>query len=522
MNDLRIISALLLILCGAAQLVTAPEAWGLSTKAKSKFGIALKIPKKSKGNFPNLNYCARIGGKWLAAQALKSGTATLAPGNSKAQNKICEKEGKKFRAGGLTYKKVSSASLQLPAAHSAASFVRLGATGTAYPIVFGVGSSSAQAIFELQNGYTILELDSPPRTVAGESCYYARIAPSGSLGCLSDLKGISGTSALDVKGGQTFQADTSNNVYFVGATDLTQSSLSLFKLSSTGTLSVVYSVPDLATISGFRVLSAGGIVVSLAQANSSNVLDPGYDEAPVLIYLSSSAVEQELSADTRTLSGNGLNWIAEFADGRAHVGLTNYSGSQTLSADTAQIYRVASSLDSLEHYLTPKLDPICTGLSDGPVCGYGASIIRAAVSTSSETMLVAQEPLVAPATSLSSAVIRVYPNLGVLSLAEVSNPSGMAGLGSTLVIAGKNGSGQGVLISYNTTTLTETVLKTGILVGDGPYYCARSASFLAYGTDLSVTPPKLYAIQIPVSSSGALGTLVATALSSTSTVSFCY
>lgn len=496
--------------------LTPAQVQAQAAKTVKKAAIGFVLSKSQKKGNSALKYCV-LSKKWLAASAfkIKDGKATIF--NSKAAEKICKSLGKAFSAASITYKKgVSGAALG--AASTSSSFVRVGTSGSVYPIVYGLGAGSAETAFVLPSNYSIIEIASAPQTIAGASCYYAIISPSGTLSCLSTLRSVSGTSSFSVYGGRAFQSDASKNSFFVGSGEET-ANRALYKLSAAGSLSVAYSAAALATISGFKLLSDGRVLISLSQANSSDPLGAGYDVAPQVVLLESDGTARTLSSDTRTISGKGHNWLGEFIDGRGYIGLTNYSGAGSLASTTAQIHRVTATLDGLEHYLTPASDALCSGESSGPVCAYGASIIRAVASSSDATYVIAQEPLSGP---LSSAVVRLFPTLGVLLFTNLSNPSGMANLGSSFVIAGKNGSGQGVLIGYNTDTLVETVLKSGILIGDGPYYVERSKSFVAYGTDLSVPPPKLYALEIPVSSTGVLGTLRQTAISAGSSLSFAY
>lgn len=505
---------LLLLACCNAEIALA------ASKSKP-FAIAFKAPKTSakklkiKGNL----YCAQIKGVWQAASSVKKGKAVLLTSNLKNANKTCKSEGKKFKAGGITYINNSAGLTKLAAASTSEEIVRLTGAGVAYPIVYGLGTGSAGAIFELPNGLSIIEIASPPQTVAGEACYYALISASGALSCLSGLGGISGSSLLSVKAGRAFQSNTLGDVYFIGSTDAALGSLGLFKLTSAGNFSSVYAAPTLATLTGFQVLSDDSIVVSLDQANSSNLADPGYDVAPAVVHISASAVASTVEADTRTVSGKDIGWMHEFPDGSSYIGLSNYSNSGSLPATSAGLYRVAAGLSSLEHMLTPAAESICSGISTGPLCAYGASLIRGIVSTATATFAVAQEPFVS---NLSSAVLQLYPTLSVLSFTDLTKPSGLARFGTTLLIAGQNGSSQGVLISYNTETLEENLLLSGTLIGDGPYYSARSNSFVAYGSDLSVIPAVVYAIQIPVNEDGSLGSLVRTAIPAAASISFTY
>jgi hypothetical protein len=112
--------------------------------------------------------------------------------------------------------------------------------------------------------------------------------------------------------------------------------------------------------------------------------------------------------------------------------------------------------------------------------------------------------------------------LEVISLPSLVNPSGMASFGSTLLIAGKSSGGQGTLVAYNTDSRVETVVHTGILIADGPYYVQRSSSFLAYGTDFSVSPPALVAIEVPISETETLGTARISTVSAGSSINIAY
>lgn len=512
-----------LILPSSFATLSAQEhrALALKIKSKLKFGIAFKVPKNKKAGFAKLNYCALVKKSWIATLSVKkSGSYTTAPGNQSAQNKICKTLGKAFVKAGITYKKTTASSS--PAiSSSASSFVRIIGSAEEYPITYGIGTASAETVFELPSNYSIIEIASPPQIVAGTSCYYAFISPTGSISCLSGVKGISGASVLSVKTARAFQSDADKSVYFVGTKELGIASKELFRLTASGALNTVYSTPSLGTISGYLTLSNGDILISLELANTENISDPSYDKAPVLKLLS-GGVETTLSSDTRAISGNSLGWISEFADGRAYTGLSNYSGSTSGLASTAQLHRLTEGLDGLELYLTPSSEPICSGITTGPLCAYGASIVRSSVSTPSATYLVAQEPLLSFPFSLSSSLIKVYPALDTVSLTSLVNPSGMAGYGSTLLIAGKTAAGQGTLVSYNTDLNTETVIKTGILIGDGPYFVKRSSSFIAYGTDFSNMPPTLVAIEVPISSTGTLGAarLSSIALGSTINIAF--
>ena len=512
--SLLLLAFLLSITCSNVPTASA------ASKSKS-FAVAFKVPKsvakklKIKGNL----YCAQIKGSWVAASTVKKGKAVLLTSNQQSANKTCKSEGKKFRAGGITYRKLSGGLSNAVQTKANDEIVRLTGAGVAYPVVYGLGTGSAGSVFELPNGLSIVEIASPPQSLAGEQCYYALISSSGAISCLSGLRGISGSSLISVKSGRAFQSNSLDDVYFIGSTDATIGSLGLFKLTDSGDLDSVYVAPALASLTGFRVLSDDSILVSLDQANSSNLADPGYDVAPAVVHISGSAVASLVETDTRTVSGKDLGWMHEFPDGRSYVGLTNYSNSGSLPATSAGLYRVAESLDSLEHMLTPAAQGICSGVSTGPLCGYGASLIRSIVSTETETFAVAQEPFIS---NLSSAVLQLYPTLGVLNFSDLTKPSGMAQFGTTLLLAGQNGSNQGVLISYNTETLEEQLLLSGILIGDGPYYSARSNSFVAYGADLSVVPAVIYAIQIPVNEGGTLGSLVRTAMPTAASISFSF
>lgn len=495
----------------------APQMRAASGTKKISSAIAFKLRKADKSKFGNksVKYCYLKNSKWLPAIAYGNGKATPPSSVVKKDNTRCKQISNKVSGGAVTIGSTSAINSlsQIGKLSSGCTTYRVASDGTVYSICVPLSDA---VIYELPNLYKIIEPVNKPTDIAGVSCYYGLIAPSGAISCLDALRNITvsdaSSSSTSVLGERMFQSDSADNVFFMGSSSATSSGRTIYKLSAAGVLSAFFTPSDTDTfITAFTVLSDDGLVVT------GRIVDQGSgDTAPSLTIISSSGTPNELVADTRTISGLGLSFLKKFPDGKPYVGLTNYfSGQSTAATSTTRIMRLDSAGTGLENFLSASsaspvglsFDSFCSGAPDSldPFCDYGGTLISSGHATSSKYLAVSQGVGI-PA---SRVLVQYSPSLQTLSLTNVPEPRFVGGYLDDVYVSGGDGAGGYKLVHYDPDSAVETVITTGINFMTPLLYAKGANALVGYGSRISDLATVF--IQIPITTSGP-GTAVTNAV----------
>ncbi len=501
--------------------LAAPKLYG--------FGFTPASTDKSYKSFKrSLPTCVKVGtSKFKAASRYAAGVAKFPKGSAttKKADRACTQIGQKVLLGSVTVK-TSSAAPTNSSARSASTdlasrcSIRVSSDGSRRVICEGM-ESSVSTTFDLPNGTTLIETAPPGQPLststigARSDCRYQFVTAAGIVSCLEELQSITYTdsSALGANGSlPTFQQLSTGDVVFIGGTSETSSAERLYKLSATGVLSTL-TTRDTTTQSLLKFLvESGDRIVVVGQT-----VDLGSgDVAPFLWSVTSAGVRSVASADTRTFGGQSLSFLAKGPAGNGIVGLTNVY-STVGDPDTAKIITLnpdntlSNLISDSSTSPTYSTDTFCAAptTTRSTFCNYGGTLVTSAIASGDKLYLVGRSKEVGSnALPTSTALFKVLPSLEEITLSTISYPLFIGGNGgSTIIVSGLTASSAYAIIAFNTETLAETTIATGLSSPLPFAHSVRNSTLVGYAN--AFPPTSLSVVQIPLTS-GALGTPVIT------------